>query len=249
MKTKPCMGCQRVVSTWASKCPGCGRSSPTMSAKEKVIGIAAITGFIAVCVSVASGSHSNSIASAEHPASATPSKEPASKSELDPLDVLPSRAGELKIKSAWRVSTEAIGIYEWPSVGTDVTMTCALPPPYGDQCDSSAPLRLRLGGAAACADPRDESGQGPGRTGPFIMWPTCFLSVTHAGTDAPKHFKKMKDAAVAAAAWTERVVAFSSGAANMDAVTENRNAGLLAATRVGNVQRNLNISHQLDLNQ
>lgn len=226
-----------------------GRDPPDSetASRQRVVGIVAV-GLVILFVATRSNGNNK-------PRSAVPiaddhvSGESTSKAALDVLDILPSRPGELAIRTAWRISNEAVGVYDWPSAGTDVQLTCALPPPYDSQCDESAPLHLKFGDVSACAAARDEPGQGSGRTGPMIIWRTCFLSVAKAGTEAPRHFKQMKAAAAAAIAWSERVIAFSSRAPDMDAVMKNRAAGLLAATRVGNVQRNLNISHQLDVAQ
>lgn len=247
--SRTCAGCQRDVSAWSAKCPACSRPAAATKA-QKVGGAIVAVVVIGVAAATSTSMYKKDPSVAPIPSSATGIDFMGSKPELDALDLLPSHPGELEIKAAWRISTpgldQVMGNYEWPSVGT-VNLTCALPPPYGGQCDDSLPTHLRFGDVSACAASRDEPGRGEGRTGPVIMWPTCTLSVMRAGTDAPRHFKQMKAAAADAVAWTEKITGFRAGTPDMDAVVRNRSAGLLAATRVGNVQKNLNISHQLDV--
>lgn len=169
---------------------------------------------------------------------------PTSKQELDPLDVLPSKVGEMQIKSAWRVSTAGVdlvnGVYEWEGTGATATLSCSFPPTDKPPCDKSVPVRMKFGKVSACGSSKDEDG-----TGPLILWRSCLLQIS-AGVDTPKKFERLKAAVAEAVPWTEKI--FASTAANVDmyAVLHNRGAGLLAASRRGNVANNLNISHQLD---
>ena len=175
-----------------------------------------------------------------------PALVPTSKNALDPLDVLPSKAGELQIKSAWRNSASGVdlvnGQYEWEGTGATVTLSCSFPPSDKAPCDQSVPTRMKFGKVPACGSSKDEDG-----TGPLIMWRSCTLQIRDAGVDVPKRFDRLKAAAAEAVPWTEKIFASTLATVDMYAILKNRGAGLLAATRVGNVQNNLNISHQLDV--
>lgn len=169
---------------------------------------------------------------------------PSSKQEMDPLDVLPSKAGEMQIKNAWRVSTAGVdlvnGVYEWEGTGTTATMTCSFPPTDKPDCDRSVPTRMKFGKIAACGSSKDAEG-----TGPLILWRSCSLQIG-AGVETPKKFERLKAAVADAVPWTEKIFASTPANVDMDAILKNRGAGLLDASRRGNVARNLDISHQLD---
>ena len=175
-----------------------------------------------------------------------PALVPTSKNALDPLDVLPSKAGELQIKRAWRVSAAGVdsvtGQYEWEGTGATVTLSCSFPSSDKPPCDKSVPTRMKFGKVPACGSSKDEDG-----TGPLIAWRSCMLQIDGAGLEIPKRFERLKAAAAEAVSWTEKIFASTLANVDMYAVLQNRGAGLLAATRAGNVQNNLNISHQLDV--
>ena len=176
----------------------------------------------------------------------TPSTVPApsSKQEMDPLDVLPSKAGEMQIKNAWRISTPGVdlvnGVYEWEGTGATVRMTCSFPPTDKPPCDKSVPTRMKFGRVSACGSSKDEDG-----TGPTILWRSCWFQAD-AGVQSSNRFDRLKVAVADAVPWTEKIFGSTPANADMYAILKNRGEGLLAATRRGNVARNLDISHQLD---
>lgn len=178
--------------------------------------------------------------------SAAPSTAPeprALRPRLDPLDIVLSSPGELHLDNAWKIvagnATEVGATYDWPNLPAKVHLSCSFPPV--DLCDSSLPIRLQFGEAAACGASEDI----PGDTGPMIAWPGCDLSIVTPGR-FPKRFAKLKLAAAAAASWASTVRTWLGAVPDLGAIARNRGAGLMEASRRGNVMRNLDISHQLD---
>lgn len=177
-----------------------------------------------------------------------PGPPPTSKETLDPLDVLPSKPGELRVSKAWRVTASGVdlveGIYDWPGTGATVRFGCSFPPSDKPDCDGSLPIRKKIADVATCASSNDDRDS---QTGPMIVWPSCSIQVREYGVSIPRRFERLKAAAAQAIPWTQKVVGYYNGAASMNVLFRNRDEGLLEATRRGNVMKNLDISHQLDV--
>lgn len=168
---------------------------------------------------------------------------------LDHLDVLPASMGPLRIAAAWRVDSKAgpslvIGKYGWPGESFGVDMSCSFPPQEKPDCDESVPIRLKLGGVKACASSKDDASS---LSGPIIIWPSCSLQMEY-GHQSRQRFDRLKQAATAAAPWTQTVLAASQSTADLAAIRRNRENGLLAASQRGN-DKVVGLSHQLDANR
>ena len=165
---------------------------------------------------------------------------------FDPLDALPAQMGDLKLIAAWRVAAaevvQLLGKYQWQAGAAGlVDLTCTLPRKDEAECDSGLPSKLRLGNVKACAATSDDQ---ESRTGPLISWPSCILQMAY-GQGGKRRFEQLKKAAADGIPWTQKVLAWTEGTADNQAIKRNREAGLLLASQRGNDQVP-SLSHQLD---
>lgn len=157
---------------------------------------------------------------------------------LSTLDILPSEAGGLRIKHAWRVDStvgiaQNIGVYRWEDGSLpDVTITCATctncstPIDQEPTCDRDLPRKLTLGAVKGCGFSGYDRD-----TGPIVQWRGCDARFPPAPR-AKSAFDALRVAATDAAKWSERYrKAEITG--DTTGFSINRDVGLLSASRAG----------------
>lgn len=209
------------IAPWARRRVG----QMTMVQKLKIVAGCVAVPFFAILVGALNGAKPSS----------TTTTAPNGGFRLDTLDVLPARAGDLRIATAWRVSaagiTENFGTYHWYDGATgDVELMCVTPALDILDCDKSLPKRFDLNGARACGFSTYDQD-----TGPCVFWPGCHLCAARAPR-VKGVFERLKDASRSAQAWEERYRHAASGG-DLSGFSINRDDGLSAASRLGPVDR------------